>query len=65
MNVTQASFSTRIRTWLLLAALTALFIGIGALIGGAALWLFVGLSIFMNVAAYWAYPYARATPGAA
>lgn len=53
MNVTQASFSTRIRTWLLLAALTALFIGIGALIGGAALWLFVGLSIFMNVAAYW------------
>jgi heat shock protein HtpX len=53
MNVTQASFATRARTWLLLAALTALFIGIGALIGGAALWLFVGLSVFMNVAAYW------------
>jgi len=53
MNVTHASFTTRARTWLLLAALTALFIGIGALIGGVALWLFVGLSIFMNVAAYW------------
>lgn len=53
MNVTQASFTTRIRTWLLLAALTALFIGIGALIGGAFLWLFVGFSVFMNVAAYW------------
>jgi heat shock protein HtpX len=53
MNVTQASFSTRIRTWLLLAALTALFIGIGALIGGAVLWLFVVFSVFMNVAAYW------------
>jgi heat shock protein HtpX len=53
MNVTHASFSTRIRTWLLLAALTALFIGIGALIGGAFLWLFVVFSVFMNVAAYW------------
>ena len=53
MNVTHASFATRARTWLLLAALTALFILIGALIGGAALWLFVGLAVFMNVAAYW------------
>jgi len=52
MNVTQASFASKARTWLLLAALTALFIGIGALIGGAALWLFVGFSILMNVAAY-------------
>jgi heat shock protein HtpX len=53
MNVTRASFTTRARTWLLLAGLTALFIGIGALIGGAFLWLFVVFSIFMNVAAYW------------
>jgi heat shock protein HtpX len=53
MNVTKASFTTRARTWLLLAALTALFIGIGALIGGAFLWIFVAFSIFMNVAAYW------------
>jgi heat shock protein HtpX len=53
MNATRASFSTRARTWLLLAALTAVFIGIGALIGGAFLWLFVVFSIFMNVAAYW------------
>jgi heat shock protein HtpX len=53
MNVTQASWTSKARTWLLLAALTALFIGIGALIGGAFLWLFVGFSVFMNVAAYW------------
>ena len=53
MNATRASFSSRARTWLLLAALTALFIGIGALLGGAFLWLFVAFSIFMNVAAYW------------
>lgn len=53
MNVTQASFTTRARTWLLLAALTALFIGIGYVIGGAVLWLFVAFSVFMNIAAYW------------
>jgi heat shock protein HtpX len=53
MSTTRASFTTRARTWLLLAALTALFIGIGAALGGGALWIFVGFSIFMNVAAYW------------
>jgi len=53
MNITQASFTTKARTWLLLAALTALFIGIGAAIGGAAIWFFVALSVFMNFAAYW------------
>ncbi len=53
MNVTRASFSTKARTWLLLAALTALFIGIGYAIGGAALWFFVAFSVLMNVAAYW------------
>ncbi len=53
MNVNRASFSTKARTWLLLAGLTALFIGVGAAIGGAALWFFVAFSILMNVAAYW------------
>ena len=52
MNVTQASFSTKARTWLLLAGLTALFIGVGWAIGGAALWLFVFFSVAMNLAAY-------------
>ena len=54
MNVNRASFSTKARTWLLLAGLTALFIGVGAAIGGAFLWFFVVFSILMNVAAYWA-----------
>ncbi len=53
MNVTRASFSTKARTWLLLAALTALFIGIGAVIGGAFLWIFVVFSVLLNFAAYW------------
>ena len=33
------------RTWLLLAGLTALFIGIGCLLGGAFIWLFVVFSV--------------------
>jgi heat shock protein HtpX len=53
VNVNRASFSTKARTWLLLAGLTALFIGVGAAIGGAALWFFVAFSVLMNVAAYW------------
>ncbi|HET6847403.1 MAG TPA: zinc metalloprotease HtpX [Gaiellales bacterium] len=53
MNITATSFSTRIRTWLLIAGLTALLIGFGGLIGGGALYLFVGLAIVMNVAGYW------------
>ena len=52
MNVTRASFSTKARTWVLLAGLTALFIGVGWAIGGAALWFFVLFSVFMNLAAY-------------
>jgi heat shock protein HtpX len=53
VNVNRASFSTKARTWLLLAGLTALFIGVGAAIGGAALWFFVAFSVLMNFAAYW------------
>jgi heat shock protein HtpX len=53
VNVNRASFSTKARTWVLLAGLTALFIGVGYAIGGAALWFFVLFSVFMNVAAYW------------
>ena len=52
MNVTAASFNTKARTWLLLAGLTALFIGVGWAIGGAALWFFVFFSVAMNLAAY-------------
>jgi heat shock protein HtpX len=45
--------STRIRTWLLVAGLTALLIAIGAAIGGGALYIFVGLAVLMNVGGYW------------
>lgn len=53
MNVQKASFDTRARTWLLLAGLTGLFLVVGLVIGGAALWFFVIFSVVMNVAAYW------------
>jgi heat shock protein HtpX len=53
MNITATRFATKARTWLLIAGLTALLIGIGALIGGGFLYLFVGLAILMNVVGYW------------
>jgi heat shock protein HtpX len=53
MNVTATRFATRIRTWLLIAALTSLLIAIGAAIGGGALYLFVVLAIGMNLVGYW------------
>ena len=45
MNITRASFTTQLRTWLLLAGLTALLIGIGALLGGAFLYIFVTFAV--------------------
>jgi heat shock protein HtpX len=53
MSLTQASLTTKLRTWLLLAALTALFLGIGALIGGVFLYVFIAIAVLMNVAAFW------------
>jgi heat shock protein HtpX len=53
MSITQARFTTQLRTWVLIAALTALLIGIGALIGGKFLYIFVILAVAMNVVGYW------------
>ena len=53
MSITQARFTTQLRTWVLIAGLTALLIGIGAVIGGGALYIFVGLAVLMNVVGYW------------
>lgn len=67
MSTSTVSITTRLRTWIFVAALTALLIGIGALIGGAFLYVFVGLAVVMNVAGYWlsdriALRASRATP---
>ena len=53
MNITTRGFATHARTWLLIAGLTELLIGIGALIGGAFLYVFAGLAVALNVIGYW------------
>lgn len=46
--------TTRIRTWILIAGLTALFISLGALVGGAqGLVLFLFIALVFNFAMYW------------
>jgi len=47
------SFTTRLRAWLLIAGLSGLLLGIGAVIGGGALWMFVVLTAVFNLAMYW------------
>jgi heat shock protein HtpX len=46
-------FTTKLRSWLLIAGLSGLLIAIGAVIGGGALYLFVALTVVFNVAMYW------------
>jgi heat shock protein HtpX len=53
MNITATSFTTRIRTWLLIAGLTGLLLAIGAAIGGGALYLFAAFAVLMNLVGYW------------
>jgi heat shock protein HtpX len=53
MNITASSFTTRIRTWLLIAGLTALLLVIGAAIGGGAFYLFAAFAVAMNPVGYW------------
>src|SRR3954471_19944185 len=51
--MTTSGFSTQLRTALLLAGLSGLLVGIGAVIGGGALPIFVVLAVAMNMGAYW------------
>src|ERR687892_1459890 len=53
MRVTSTHFATKTRTWLLIAALTALLIGIGALLDGVFLYVFVVLAVATNLVGYW------------
>lgn len=52
MNAATSQLTTRLRTWALVAGLTALTVSIGALLGGTFLWLFVAFAIVFNVAGY-------------
>jgi heat shock protein HtpX len=53
MSITATRIATNLRTWLLIAALTALLIATGGVIGGGALYAFVLLAVLMNVVGYW------------
>jgi heat shock protein HtpX len=53
MSVTAARLLTKLRTWLLIAGLTGLLVAIGAVIGGAFLYVFAGLAVLMNAVGYW------------
>jgi heat shock protein HtpX len=52
MSIASVSVMTRLRTWALIAGLTGLLVGIGALVGGGFLYLFVGLAVLMNLVGY-------------
>ena len=45
-------FTTRLRTWLMIAALSALLVGIGFLLGGSYIYVFFGLAVVMNFFGY-------------
>ena len=54
MSITRTSFATRTRTWLLIAGLSALLVGFGALIGGTTgIILFAGIAVVFNFVMYW------------
>jgi heat shock protein HtpX len=53
MTTSAVSFTTRLRTWLFVAGLTALLIAAGALVGGAFLYVFVALAVLLNLGGYW------------
>lgn len=52
-SITAARIATRARTWLLMAGLTGLLVGIGAAVGGGGLYLFAAIAVAMNAAGYW------------
>jgi heat shock protein HtpX len=53
MTISARHFTTKARAWLLVAALTALLIGVGALVGGMFFYAFVALAVGVNVVGYW------------
>jgi heat shock protein HtpX len=70
MSTSATALLTRIRTWALVAGLTGLVISIGALIGGAFVWLFAAVAVIFNLVGYFysdriALRVARAEPLAA
>ena len=54
MSITRTKFATQSRTWIIIAGLAALFIGLGGLFGGSnGILLFAGIAVIFNLAMYW------------
>ena len=53
MSITQARFTTQLRTWVLVAGLTGLLFAIGFVLGGSFIYLFAVIAVLMNVFGYW------------
>ncbi|HWN23447.1 MAG TPA: zinc metalloprotease HtpX [Gaiellaceae bacterium] len=54
MSITRTRFATQARTWVILAGLAALFIGIGGLVGGSSgIILFAGIAVVFNLVMFW------------
>ena len=54
MSITSTRFATQARTWVILAGLMALFIGIGGLFGGSSgILLFAGIAVLFNLFMFW------------
>ena len=54
MSISRTRFATQARTWLIISALGALFIGLGAFFGGTSgLILFAGIAIVFNLVMFW------------
>ena len=53
MSISTFSVLARLRTWILVAGLTALLVAIGATLGGAFLYVFAAIAVLMNAAGYW------------
>jgi heat shock protein HtpX len=54
MSIARTRFSTQARTWVIIAGLAALFIGIGGMVGGSSgIILFAGIAVVFNLVMFW------------
>jgi heat shock protein HtpX len=53
MSIAAFSVLARLRTWILVAGLTALLLVIGAALGGPFIYVFAAIAVLMNAAGYW------------
>jgi heat shock protein HtpX len=54
MSITRTRFATQTRTWVIIAGLAALFVGLGGLVGGSnGIILFAAIAVVFNLVLFW------------